>query len=244
MAIRTSRVVFASTALVAATLLLLWWNAREQPVPVNPKDAPWIGLPKSGMDATQFPIRQILFFGSHGEGWNNQGNSLPYQCGEDSPSSNIQERYVAYIGSHWGKFRKVTLDVHGDAIDVSVQTDSNLFVLPSFPDTSRADPLPYFPSIHVSKARSELEPIRVAWSDADLWHSPQSKNAFSCHDSAPLFLEACVNGKYAARFRNCDVSIVNFTSKLWHAINDLLPPPPKPEWRDADGNPIRDNPPN
>jgi len=231
-------------AVAVAVLLWLQWHNRQQPAPVDPNDVPWIGLPNSGMDATQPPIRQILFFGSRGEGWNNQRDSLAYQCGEDSPSNNIQERYVAYVGSHWGKFRKVALDVHGDAIDVSVQTDSNLFVLPPFPDTSRADPPPYFPSTHVSKTRAEIEPIRVAWNDAELWHSPQSGNAFSCHDSAPLFLEACVNGKYAARFRNCDASIVNSTSKLWHAINDLLPPPPKPEWRDAAGNPIPENQPN
>ena len=237
MAIRPSRILLASAALVAAALLGMWWNARGRVAPIDPNNSPWIGLPKSGMEATQPPIRQILFFGSHGEGWNNRGDSLAYQCGEDLPSGNIQERYVAYIGSHWGKYRKVALDVHGDAIDVSIQADSNLFVFPPYPDRSQTDPSPYLPSTHVSKTRADLEPIRAAWDDANLWHSPQSGNAFSCYDSAPLFLEACVNGKYAARIRNCDASIVDSAGKLWHAINDLLPPP-ESDGRDAAGSVI------
>lgn len=243
MAIRAARIVFVSTALVAATLLLLWWNAREQPVPIDPKDAPWIGLPKSGMDATQPQIRQVIRVGFIGEGWSNQDDSLAFQCGNESGISQVRERYVAYVGRNpWSPSWKAIFDVSGQHVDVSLST-SQLFMPPPPPagDGQSASRRYLVPVIHLSRTRAQLEPIRAAWSETILWDDPQNEWFNRCGDGNPVFLQACIDGRYAARFRNCDAPSSRASSKLWQAFNELLPPPPKPEWRDAAGNLIPDD---
>jgi len=241
MAIRTSRVLMVSVALLAIVLLWLWWNGRERPAPDDPNDAPWIGLPKSGMDATQLPIRVAINAGFRLQETDSNG-SLAFACGQEDAAGWIKDRYIAHVvaNSH-AEARKIVLDVHGQQIDVSVSSEENLF-LPPFPDSrslSEAGFQLYRPAIHLQKSRVELEPIRASWNDANLWRAPQDDRFYGCSDSVPIFLEACVNGRYAARLRNiCDPITGKAVSRLWQILNNHLPPPPKSEWHDAVGNPV------
>lgn len=242
MAIRAPRIALVSASVIAPALLWLWWNARDQPAPVDPDGAPWIGLPKSGMDATQQSTRQVLRLGFWGDG-RDPAESLAFRCGSESETLPTKERYVAYIGRNvWRPYWRVIFDVRGQQVDISL-SESRLFEPPPPPtfNGQNVDRHYYFPTTRLQKTRHQLELIRAAWNDADLWHAPQDERFDRCGDGNPVFLEACIDGRYAARFRNCDIASANSTSRLWQAFNDLLPPPPKPEWRDAAGNPIPDN---
>lgn len=201
-------------------------------------NSPWIGLPKSGMDASDYPTRATILHATNG--WPDDSHaSLASQCGSplEMQNSELGERYVAHIGADaWGPFWTVVLDVHGDRIDITWGYD-----LPPPPPPSDSSPDDYHltsvtPVAKVQKSRAELEKIRGIWSDEALWHAPQDGAYFNCLDGNPVFLEACIDGRYAARARNCNASTFEATDKLWHAFKTLLPPPPKPEWRDAEGN--------
>jgi hypothetical protein len=248
MAIRASRIAWVGMAVIAVVVLWLWWNARERPAPIDPNDAPWIGLPKSGMDATEQNTRMLMSraFEYGRESSYSDSGSLAFECGEQHwrQSFDGKERYIARIGEGaWGPAWKVILDVHGDRIDVAwTEADSVIPPPPPPPAYRGKGKIPDLTLVtrvaHTSKSRAELEPIRALWNDQALWHAPQDSSVFGCFDGDPIFLEACIDGRYAARFHNCDPPTLNTTSKLWQAFNDLLPPPPKPEWRDATGNPV------
>jgi len=242
MAIRASRIAWVGVVVVAALSAWMLWHARQQPAPTDPDDAPWIGLPKSGMDATQPSVRMVLHFGFISEGWSRPGDSLAFQCGNDPGSSQIKERYVAYIGRDaLTPSRKVVFDVNGQNIDISVSA-SRLFMSPPPPSINgnTTDVCYFAPVAHLHRTRDQLESIRTTWSDASLWHDAQDDEFDRCGDGSPVLLEACIDGRYAARYRNCNSRAMKATLNLWRAISGSLPPPPKPEWRDANGNLVPD----
>lgn len=206
-------------------------------------NSPWIGLPKSGMDASEYPTRATILHAAATDGWPDDSHaSLASQCGSpyEMQDSKLVERYVARIGADaWSPFWKITLDVNGDRVDVSLSYDSPVPPPPPPPPAihpQESSPTLIVPVAHIEKSRADLERIRMLWSDEALWHAPQDGAYFSCLDGNPVFLEACIDGRYAARARNCNASAFEATDKLWHAFKALLPPPPKPEWRDAEGN--------
>jgi hypothetical protein len=243
MAIRASRIAWVSVAVIAMAVMWLWQNARERPSPLDPNAAPWIGLPKSGMDATQQSVRQVIDAGLRSDGAD-PTQSLAFQCGSEYGPVPIKERYVAHIGPNiWGPYWKVVFNVSGQQIDVSLKESSQLFMPPPPPppDYRAGGATLFSETLRVSKARADLVRIRDLWSDARLWQAPQDIKGFSCSDGDPVFLEACVDGRYAARLRNCDPAVMETTNKLLQTFKELLPSPPKPEWRDATGNPIPDN---
>jgi len=244
MAIRTSRILLVSAGLIAVASLWLWWNARERPAPVDPNDAPWIGLPKSGMDATQPHIREMILLAfDYGRNLPHPGpGSLAFDCGSNHQTFDGRERYIARISKDlatpaW----KIVLDVHGDHIDIAwSEADSMSPPPPPPPGYREGGATLIVGTSHASKARSDLEKIRALWSGTTLWQAPQG-DVFGCRDGYPVFLEACVNGQYAARYRNCDMQAYDATDKLWQAFTAILPPPPKPEWHNKVGNPISDS---
>lgn len=79
--------------------------------------------------------------------------------------------------------------------------------------------------IHARYNKQQMHAVRDAWLDTHLWNSPQSRSFFHCTDGAPILLEACVNGEYAARARNCDNSHAAMM-RLWNALNAVRPAAP------------------
>ena len=193
------------------------------------------------MDASQAPTREIIRQGFEMDGARDSIASLASQCGGlyRERDHTLKERYIARIGAGaWGPFWKVVLDVNGDRIDVTLSGGSPIPPPPPPPGHPQRDLTLIEPVARIEKSRVGLERIRVLWSDEALWHAPQDAAAFQCLDGNPVFLEACVDGRYAARARNCNEPAFEATDKLWRAFNELLPAPPESEWRDTKGNTI------
>lgn len=208
-----------------------------------PRDtyAPWIGLPKGGMDASNAPTREVIRQGFEMDGTRDPIASLVSQCGGfyREQDHKLKERYIARIGAGaWGPFWKIVLDVNGDRIDVALSDGSPIPPPPPPPGHPQYDWNLIEPATHIEKSRADLERIRVLWNNEALWHAEQDSEAFQCLDGNPVFLEACIDGRYAARARNCNEPAFEATGNLWRAFNELLPEPPKSEWRDAKGNSI------
>ena len=225
--------------LVAITGLHLSQQAGSIP---RGAQTPWIGLPRSGMDASQAPTRDVIRQGFEIEGVLPDGflgsaASLASQCGGPHQLPSFKERYIAHIGAGaWGPFWKIVLDVDGERIHILLSDGFPIPPPPPPPDDPQSGWTLIEPVTRVERSRADLERIRVLWNDESLWHAPQDADGFSCRDGNPVFLEACVDGRYAARARNCSAPAFEATDKLWRAFNELLPAPAKAEWRDATGN--------
>jgi hypothetical protein len=211
----------ATLALIGAGVALLSAPRRALP-PVE--DAPWIGLPASGMDASQPTLRQLLDspFGAD--------HDLADTCGRDGAAPE-RERYRLQISlDAWRDFRAIELVRRGDWLEVAVRDGFP----PPPPEPSRdgTAPPPHDMVRPVATARIALrdaEPIRVAWNTQALWHAEQQP--LGCRDGRPVTLEACIAGRYAIRHRNCDPASIVPTQQLWDAVTTLLPAPERTSWR-------------
>jgi len=197
---------------------------------------PWIGLPRSGMDAATPEVRMLV---QQGLGFSTSStaiDSLAVQCGSFFSEPTFGERYIAHIGeSAWGPSWRIVMDVRGE--DIRFSWGEGDLSPPPPPPPGETDGLNLATPIStLTKPRSEVENIRELWRDPELWDVPQDRQAFNCLDGNPVFLEACVDGRYAARARNCNPPAFEATDKLWRAFNELLPAPAKSEWRDAQGH--------
>ncbi len=234
------RIALSSLLLGLVGAAIVGAAGRDSPAPVDPHATPWIEFPRGGMDASELPTRQLVNWGDWSQG--GRSEELAWQCGNSERNDFLgnKERYVARIGKDaWGPRWKIVMDVERDHIDIAW---SHGDVIPPPPPPPSAGKVVaaqsrnfIVPVAHVRKSRIELEKIRELWSDEALWHAPQDEAAFACLDGNPVFLEACVNGRYAARNRNCNAQAENATTMLWHAFNELLPPPTDPEWRENAG---------
>ena len=166
---------------------------------------------------------------------NDDQDSLAFQCGSFFREPQFGERYIANIGeSVWGPSWRIVMDVRGE--DIHFSWGQGDLVPPPPPPPHVTDGLNLVTPIStLTKPRSEVENIRELWRDPDLWDAPQDSQAFSCRDGNPVFLEACVDGRYGARARDCSASASEATDKLWRAFNELLPAPATSEWRDVQG---------
>lgn len=235
MRLNLARITVFGLLLAALGIAIVCFTGRRPPLPVDPYAAPWIGLPHGGMDASEFATRQIVSWGDWSQG--GRFETLAYQCGNLERRSAVEkERYVANIGKDaWGPRWKVVMEVEQDDISIAWSHDGSAFPLPPPPPpgqaTADASPEHILPVARIRKTRAEMEKIRALWNDEALWHAPQLVDAFMCTDGNAVFLEACVGGRYAGRYRNCNGSTYDATAKLWRAFNEALPPPPEPEWR-------------
>ena len=209
-----------------------------KPFPPAVDERPWIGLPRSGMDAATPEVRMLVQRGLGFSTSSTDMDSLAFQCGSFFREPTFGERYIAHIGeSAWGPSWRIVMDVRGE--DIHFSWGEGDVVPPHPPPPDVTDGLNLVSKVStVTKHRSEVESIRELWRDPDLWDAPQDRQAFNCFDGNPVFLEACVDGRYAARARNCSTPAFEATDKLWRAFNELLPAPPRPEWRDANGNKV------
>ncbi len=234
--IKPFRIAFAALALIGALTTSLHWLSRGKPVPEDPLLDPWIGLPSSGMDASGFNARRALGMAFHAED-NYHYDSLAFDCGNTFRETALGDRYIARVGKdafHAGW--TIKLEVRGNKIEIAWK-EAGLSAPPLPPPSARradgshdmTDLVLIQPTSHASMTRKELEQVRLAWDKASLWHSPQDST--ECLDGVPIFLEACVAGRYAARFRNCNQPNMDDAQQLWQAFSTLLPAPAPAQYR-------------
>jgi hypothetical protein len=225
MSLTPARVVLWTT-LLATVLVYAVLLPAQRPAPIRSDDEPWIGLPDTGMDASKFDVRWLLLHPYGTLMTDDEFDQLKSLCGNGDTS--FRERYIAHVGRNaWGPFWDVQIDVQGEWLEIVVRDGSPLPAPPAPPDeaddSSRAPQLR--PGNRVRLRKTDAVPIQQAWRQQGLWHAEQNMNAFGCLDGNPVFLEACIDNRYAARFRNCDADADAPTQQLWEAVNRLLPAP-------------------
>jgi hypothetical protein len=210
----------ALIAAVGVYLALLPGQRRAPPAVVDP---PWIGLPQTGMDASQAPLRELLVQSS------GTRHRLSATCGKGHDAE--RERYRLWVSRNtWHDFREIEFVPRGEWLEVSVR--DGLPPPPPEPPSDRA-PAPEYvevhPVVHARIRRRDAEPIRRAWDTQGLWHAAQKP--LGCADGRPITLEACIDGRYAIRLRHCDADAHLPTQDIWDAVERLLPAPERAHRR-------------
>jgi hypothetical protein len=206
-----------------ATYLALSPSYRQAVTPVS--ESPWIGLPDSGMDASDLALREL--FNPDGQG-GRRGDAfldLAWICGGflDKNNARFAERYIAHVSDDgWNPRWGIIIDVEQDQVLFSLRSDDFL-PPPSINDANAGDMITIRPVRHLRMHKSRAEPIRQAWNNAALWHAPQKQNF--CMDGGEMMLEACIHGRYAMRNRTCDRDAHQAAETLRAAFKALLPTP-------------------
>lgn len=210
----------AGMVAIGTVLLLLPARRSEWPSVVDP---PWIGLPQSGMDASRAPLRELLVAAP--------GNMRPLSSGCGMRDDMNRERYRLSISRNaWKDFREIEFVPDGEWLDVAILDGFP----PPPPEPPRSgvraeeDEVLVQPVVRARLRRRDAEPIRRAWNTPGLWHAEQKP--LGCMDGRPVTLEACIDGRYAIRHRNCDVEAYAPAQALWNAVNRLLPAPEPAYW--------------
>lgn len=205
---------------IGTYLVLLPAQRRAQPSAVDP---PWIDLPKSGMDASQASLRELLVV------YPRETRRLSASCGMGNDTD--RERYRLWISRNaWEDFREIEFVPDGEWLDVTVR--DGMPPPPPEPshggDSASADDV-VLPVVRVRLHRRDAEPIRRAWDTPGLWHAEQKP--LGCMDGRPVMLEACIDGRYAIRSRHCDLDASAPAGAMWDAVDRLLPAPEPAYWR-------------
>ncbi|MFZ5636480.1 MAG: hypothetical protein ACOY82_07805 [Pseudomonadota bacterium] len=208
-------------ATVGASLALL--HTRRSVLPPL-EDPPWIPLPTTGVDASSPALRELIASPYAGE------RALVGDCGIADDAD--RERYRLQIARNaWEDVREVEIVRRGEWLEIEVRDG-----FPPAPLEPPRDgrPSPEYdivqPIAHARIHRRDAEPIRRAWDTQGLWHAEQKP--LGCSDGRPVTLEACIDGRYAIRHRNCDADAYPSTQALWDAITILLPKPERAYWRE------------
>lgn len=189
------------------------------------KEAHWIDLPDSGMDASDFPLRELFHPDWQGGRRGDAFLDLAWTCGGflDANDSRFPERYIAHVSdSAWHPRWGIIIDVEQDELLFSIRSD-DIPPLPSGDDENTSDMVTVRPVTHLRMPKSRAEPIRQAWNNEALWHAPQKEDI--CSDGARIRLEACIRGRYAMRSRTCDEDAHPAADALRIAFKTLLPAP-------------------
>lgn len=206
-----------------ATYLALLPSYRQS-VPAI-KDKPWIGLPDSGMDASEMPIRELFNPDYHRGRQGDAFLELAWTCGgiRDAHDSRFPERYIAHVSdSPWGPHHDILIDVDRDQLLFSIRSGGHPPPPPS-PAVGTPETITMREVTSVRMSRAKAEPIRQAWNSDVLWHTPQKEDI--CNDGARIRLEACIYGRYAMRSRTCDSDAHQAADTLRTAFRSLLPAP-------------------
>lgn len=201
-----------TTCLVVLTGLHL--IQREDRLDPPRKRPAWIAPPRTGMDASSEAVRLLLEPGT---------NALAASCSEHPDAARI-ERYVLTIGrDSWAPIWGIDINVGSSVIEAAIEDVA--WMPPAPPPGVQSDGDARPPPLRITLTRAQMRQISDAWSDENLWHAEQQRDAFSCRDGRPVSLESCVAGRYYARKRNCDGDALAGTERLWHAVSPLLPAP-------------------
>lgn len=208
-----------------ATYVALSPSYRQTTPSTN--ESHWIGLPDSGMDAGELPIRELLNPHGHRVGDDDAFTGLAWSCGRFHGISDslFPERYIAHVSeSAWGAYQDIMIDVDEDQLLFSIRSGDFLPPPPPPPDgADTPDMITIRPVTHLRMQKSRAEPIRQAWNNHALWHAPQKPD--TCADDALMMLEACVDGRYAVRRRSCVDNADEAADALRTAFKTLLPAP-------------------
>lgn len=208
--------------------------AYRQAVP-PPSESPWIGLPDSGMDASDFPLRDLFNPDWQGGRRGDAFLDLAWTCGGflDKNDARFPERYIAHVSDDaWNPRWGIIIDVEQDQLLFSIRSE-DIPPPPSADGENTGDRITIRPVTHVRMEKSQAEPIRQAWNNAALWHAPQKE--IGCNDGATLRLEACIRGRYAIRSRTCDSDAHQAAETLRATFKVLLPAPEPIHERPAPG---------
>lgn len=208
----------------ALVLTPIWIPRHGDPVA---KPAIWIPMPKSGMDARQSAIRELLSYNTTFR----SDTTLAIRCGSESSGIEPSEEYSIAIGDNSlspnGQQWKVNLIPTGNDIEVTIHVESS-YPPPPPPEPGKpTSPSPKIQNriVHDHVPRRDLQPIHDALANPDLWLGPQGIEPFGCHDGRAVMIEACVHGQYVARLRNCDAASGEPAQKLWDMLKQRFPQP-------------------
>ncbi len=226
--LRLHRIAIAVAAMSTIALALA---LSMFPRPALPAATPWIPLPALPLGQTDADSRWLLWYA---------GNrpleaNLALRCGNPTIGRDTDaelDTYSIYTTEGWDQpYLHAVLQVQANTITVKLQTDVpppwELPPPPGHPPFASDAPGPITVR---SLPRQQLEEIRANWASEALWLSPPVTPAgmpSPVLDGHILFLEACVNGHYAARKR---ASGSEEEIRLWHLFHSLLqqgaPAPP------------------
>jgi hypothetical protein len=211
--------LLAFAAIVVGVGLSRW----RAPQSLRASEDIWIPLPPEGMDATQRPVREIIM---RNTAWPDRLESLAWRCGggdQDEP----REEYVAHIGDQMLEEGQQAWDVtmipRGGQMEVRIADGRSIPPPPPPPGRTTLERNDAVVDVHWASLAS-LREIRDAWASKPLWLAAQKD--VQCVDGRPVLFEACVQGKYVARFRNCDGDADAAAARLWHLLKLRFPPPP------------------
>lgn len=230
-------VVWVGAFAVVVTLGVLWLLRFASHPPAPRPGAEWIGLPVTGMDASNSATRDVLLqmeaINTDGTHTDNPRNSLALRCGSRSDEQMTGETYVVLIGQSFllpnreaWRAKFVVLD---DQVEVTIQDARELVPQPppSYPSepgrksdmTIAATPA----TKRLMLAKSTLQGVFDAWRNQSLWQTDQRPlECFYGPAAATVLLEACVANRYAARSRGCDAESVYAVNNLWVALHRSL----------------------
>jgi hypothetical protein len=230
--VRIIVLVLITAGITAAAILIPLRFPEQHPPSAEPST--WLPIPKEGMDARQWAIRELLLRNVNKAP---DGDSLAQRCGSEGSDGEATptEKYSIQIGNgafvanaqHW----QVDFVPDGEDIDVSIQSTWPYPPPPPPPPSGSSKTEPSATTIdkgwsaHYRLNRKELQPIRDALSDSSLWLAPQEEVPFGCVDGRPVTIEACVRKQYIARMRNCDDASGKPAQRLWDALRERFPSP-------------------
>ncbi len=211
-------IIAAAVSAAVALALILPFSRR----PTLPVATPWIPLPSIPLGQTDADSRWLLWYA---------GNrpleaNLALRCGNPARGRDTAaelDTYSIYTTESWDRpYIHAVLQVQASTITVRFQTDvpppRELPPPPGHPPFASDAPGPVTVR---SLPRQQMEEIRAAWASEALWLSPQvapTGTPAPRLDGHTLFLEACVNGHYAARKRD---SGSEEEIRLWHLLHSL-----------------------
>ena len=237
MNVNWARVIAISGALTVVATGALLWQSMKPSKPVPPTWTPWIALPATGMDASSLGLRDALFSIDEIESRGSRMGrfkSLLHDCeaGAFDPDPDLSEVYVVW---HSDRFMhpeawRVAFFVHGDRIKTTIEDARGVLYPPPPPlrpgDVSTSATGNEEPGVEprtIWFKKSQLRTIADAWRSTRIWLAPQEDN-WQCTDSALVFLEACVHGRYALRAARCGEGNEQ-AQQLLDTIQTTLPMP-------------------
>ena len=217
MRLSMGRITVAALCAALAVAAIAWVSRPRPQALAVAVDESWLPLPPDGMDASAFATRHLLSVADSMPG----DPSLTSTCGRYD-SEGAPERYRIVIGDpvlmRDARMWSVELRVQGSQVEARVEDAS----LPPPPEDAQGETPPHaFAPRRYWLDTSELEPVRAAWAEPALWLAAQRD--VGCLDGRPIFLEACVRGRYAARTRNCDAAADEAAEKLWQLLQKRFP---------------------
>lgn len=153
--------------------------------------------------------------------------ALAATCGDDGLLEPRHDHYVLTIGHEpWGPYRRMRIEAAGGqaTVRMSARFDGGGAVLAWWrllPHRASADETDAPLAMRQRGTRiGDLRGLRAAWLAPALWGEVHGQVS-DCRRGVPVLLEACVDGRYAVRFRQCGAAEERAAARLWRATEAL-----------------------